>query len=110
MSNQRDKNRGEADRVQIEIAGEDPSRSGVSRDRQDQRVLVAEIMRQLLDRGMDRLVLIEAFIAGAAWLGDQEGVSREQMARALVQVSMAEGRSLIFQPSSSMISKLGGGR
>ena len=87
-----------ADAARMDITGEDPNKDPLSRDRQAQRQAVAGIVRQLLEKGYDPMVIIEMYIAGAAWLADQVGVSRGQLAHAIKEVQLSGDRSLIWTP------------
>lgn len=86
--------------AQRAIVGEDPMKRSHIADRQQQRELVAEIVTNLLKGGMAPEVLIEMLIAGAAWLGDNFGVSRQQMGDFLRDVKLGAERSLIWTPPS----------
>lgn len=65
---------------------------------QSQRFIVGNFIRQLHDAGYDRMILIEMLLAGAAFLGDNYGVSREQMAKVITSIKLSEDRSLIWTP------------
>jgi hypothetical protein len=89
-----------------EITGEDPRRGTATMDLHDQRMFVGNIVRQLVDKGFSPYVVIEMLIAGAAFLGDNFGVSRALMAKAIVDVDVQPDRpSLILDPSA----RIGGG-
>lgn len=68
-------------------------------DLMQQRQYVAGLLRQLLDKGFSPEVLIEMFIAGAAFLGDNIGVSRAQMADAIKDLQLSPDRQLIYTPT-----------
>lgn len=84
-----------------QITGEDANKVIHARDMQDQRNYLAAVLRELLGKGFSPLLLIEMFLAGAAFLGDNFGVSRGQMAEKLKQVSLGEDRSIIVTPSGT---------
>lgn len=89
----------EADKVYQEIIGDNPHATTTSGERQAMRKKIGEMVRGIiLDRGMDPFVTIEMLIAGCAFLGDNYGVSRDQMCRALSSVSMRDDRTLIVKP------------
>jgi hypothetical protein len=86
------------DRATHAVLGVDPRTSGSEDARQAQRFQIADVVRQLHDAGYDRMLMIEMLLAGAAFIGDNYGVSREQMAKVIVQISLADSRQLIIAP------------
>lgn len=86
--------------ARADIVGEDPNKEAESRDKQAQRFAVAQMIGMLLQKGFAPSVLIEMMISGAAWVGDNYGVSREQMCKALAEVRMSGDRSLIWTPGT----------
>lgn len=83
-----------------QITGEDVSKIVEARDLQDQRNYLAAVLRDLLGKGFSPMLLIEMFLAGAAFLGDNFGVSRGQMSEKLKQVTIGEDRTIIVTPSN----------
>lgn len=83
------------------ITGEDPRRGTESMSVLDQRRFVAERVREIVDKGFSPYVVIEMLIAGAAFLGDNFGVSRERMAHALATVRVTDATpTLILDPKA----------
>lgn len=101
MSN-KERNRQFAAEAFATIAGKDPREDSASMSLQEQRVWIAERVREILDKGFSPYVLIEMLIGGLAFLGDNFGVSREQMARAIVQLAL-ENRTLVYRPDGTPI-------
>lgn len=80
------------------VTGIDPRTSGSEDARQAQRGQIAEVVRSMHDAGYDPMLMIEMLLAGAAYLGDNYGVSRDQMAKVIVQISLSDTRQLIYTP------------
>ena len=86
------------DQARTTLVGGDQNRAS-SADRQAQRAQIAEFVRTLIDGKFDPMVVIEMLIGGLAFLGDNHGVSREQMADALREVAIAKDRTFIYTPT-----------
>lgn len=66
-----------------------------------QRQKVMEFFREIFDAGWDRMTIIETLLGGAAFFGDNLGVSRERMCQFLAKLSLDESGSkpLIYSPT-----------
>lgn len=93
-----DRRRIHQDAMTAEVTGVDPRKSSEGDARAAQRRTIAEMVRQLVDGGFDPMLIIEMFLAGAAFLGDNHGVSRQQLANWITEVRMADGRQLVYVP------------
>ena len=78
------------------ITGNDPRLATSEDARQAQRFKIAEFVRQAYDGGYDPMVLVEMLLAGAAFVGDNYGVSRQQMAKVICEMRLADERQLIY--------------
>ena len=83
---------------QIDPAGDNPRASQAEDDLAAQRFQIASVVRQMHDAGYHPLTMIEMLLAGAAFLGDNYGVSRQQMQRVIGEVTLGADRSLIWTP------------
>lgn len=81
------------------VTGTDPRLAHSEDARQTMRYQIANFVRQIYDAGYDPLVIIEMLLSGAAFVGDNHGVSRQQMAKVIVELAVRGDRSLIWVPS-----------
>jgi hypothetical protein len=81
-----------------QITGADPRKAHGEDAKQSQRFQIANFVRQVYDAGYDPLVIIEMLLSGAVFIGDNTGVSRQQMAKVVVELAINENRSLIWTP------------
>ncbi len=69
------------------------------RDMDDQRFAVAAFVRECYDRGFDPVTLAQSLLVGAAWLGDNTGISRAAMAKVIHMAKLPDGAQLsIIKP------------
>lgn len=87
------------DDVSKQLLGIDPASAQGEDALQAQRFKVGVFIRECIDGGFDPMTMIEMLVTGAAWLGDNYGVTRQQMAKAIVDVEMKRDRQLIFNPN-----------
>lgn len=80
------------------ITGSDPRMAHSEDARQAMRFQIAEFVRQCWDAGYDPMVMIEMLLAGAAYLGDNVGVSRQQMQKVIGEIQLGQERQLIYTP------------
>lgn len=82
------------------VLGETGNTSGED-EKQAQRFKLAEFVRQAYDAGFDRMIMVEMLLAGACFIGDNHGVSRQQMAKVVEAISLGENRQLIYTGKGS---------
>lgn len=87
------------DGVQRDVTGINPNVRTADADRQAQRAQLAEFFRSIYSAGYDPMVVIEMCVAGAAFFGDNFGVSREQIATCVREVQISRERQLIYTPT-----------
>ena len=80
------------------ITGVDPLTQRPLMDEHDVLMQVAAMVRQLFDSGADPILLIQAYMTGAIWLADNNGISRDQLCQLVRAVELKSDRSLIFKP------------
>lgn len=80
------------------ITGIDPSKATSSADEHTVRVQIATMLRQLYDAGIDPVVLVQSYLAGAVWLADNSGISRDQLIEAVKLCAMKSDRQLVYTP------------
>jgi len=93
-----ERRRREMDRARQIITGDNPRASTSEDAKQAQRRNVAEMVRRFYDAGYDPMVLVEMLLAGAAFIGDNHGVGRGQMAKVLHELNLSPDRELIYTP------------
>jgi hypothetical protein len=81
-----------------QVTGEDVRLKGSADEQAAQRYQVAEFIKSIHDAGYNPLIIIEMMLAGAAFLGDNYGVSRQQMATVIVEIALSDQRTLIWTP------------
>lgn len=80
------------------ITSIDSRKASSTDDQQSQRFKIANQIRTFYDAGFDPMIIIEMLLAGAAFVGDNHGVSRSQMQKVLGEVSIGADRQLIYTP------------
>lgn len=82
------------------VTGFDPRKAHGEDEKQSMRFTIAEFTRRIYDAGYDPLVIIEMYLAGAAFVGDNSGVSRGQMQKVIGEIALNTDRQLIYTGNS----------
>lgn len=82
------------------ITGSDPRMSQGADAEQAMRFTIANFVRECYDAGMNPMVMIEMLLAGAAFIGDNSGVSRQQMQKVIGEIALGPDRQLVFAPGA----------
>lgn len=78
----------------------DSNRVGTGSDAERaQSFVIAKFVRECFDAGFEPLNMIRMLCAGACFLADNSGVSREQLVEVIRAAKLMPGRELIFDPS-----------
>lgn len=94
-----DRKRAERDaKATSAITGIDPRKSSAGVDEQGVKMAIAKGLRQLYDGGVDPVVLVQSYLAGAVWLADNSGITRDELKKAIDMLEMKRERQLIFKP------------
>lgn len=80
------------------ITGVDPRTSAPLLEENTVRMQIATMVRELFDAGADPILMIQCYMAGAVWLADNSGVSRDQLVKLVNAIELKRDRSLIFKP------------
>lgn len=80
------------------VTGSDQLKRASDTDRATQRVTFAQLVRQVYDGGWDRMTLIESLLAGACFLADNHGVSRQQLCAFVAELALSKDRELVYAP------------